>query len=75
MPKKGSSFNCLGVEAVCNVMLILQVAKTIKHSRNLGMLPHLGEFQRHDANPLVNESKYHKEVKGVKKVTSNTILK
>ena len=50
-----------------------KIAKTIKHARCLGMLPHLGEFQRMDSKITINEDTYHDSMI-TKTLKSKTIL-
>lgn len=50
------------------------VAKTIKRSRNYGIVPHLGEFVIQDARPLTSQGAFHESVVS-KHYFSKTVLK
>ena len=59
-----------------------QVASTIKHARNMGMMPHLGQFVIKDAKPQFKPTNFHdlvtytvnSEKKQVRRVESKTIV-
>lgn len=51
-----------------------KVAKTIKKSRNFGIMPHLGEFIIQDSRPVNRDSHVHDTVQHNDHVISKTIL-
>lgn len=51
-----------------------KVAKTIKTSRQLGMLPHIGQYMVEDSRPSHVDKPFHDVVKGATRVESKTIF-
>lgn len=60
-----------------NLVLVdwLQVAKSIKRSRNFGILPHIGEYVVQDASPFISsEDSFHQFKEAVAPLESKTVL-
>jgi ribosomal protein S18 len=51
-----------------------KVSKTIKTSRQLGMLPHIGQFMVEDSRPSHVDAEFHDVVEGAERITSKTIF-
>lgn len=51
-----------------------KVASTIKRARNLGLVPHLGEFTLQDSRPLQSEFNFHDPIHNGAVVESKTII-
>lgn len=62
--------------ANCFRFCSLQIGRTIQHSRNLGLLPHIGQFTVIDSTPRKKfDSKHHDSaVAGAPRILSKTIL-
>ena len=54
-----------------------KVAKTIKRSRNIGLVPHIGEFVIRDSDPMREGKHFHQHVAGDDHdaITSKTVVK